>query len=49
MTPVEIVLGMWGGVLKENSGEDEFKYDILMCCKNTCKGHKVTPPCTIIK
>jgi hypothetical protein len=29
MIPVETVLGMWGGEIKENGGGGEFKYDIF--------------------
>jgi hypothetical protein len=29
MTPVETVPGMGEGRIKENDGEDKFKYDIL--------------------
>jgi hypothetical protein len=29
MIPVETIPGVWGGGIKENSGESEFKYDIF--------------------
>jgi hypothetical protein len=36
------------GGIKENGGGGEFKYDILIHCKNFCKCHNVSPPSTAI-
>jgi hypothetical protein len=37
------------GLIKENGGEDEFKYVIFDTHKNFCKCHSVPPPSTTIK
>jgi hypothetical protein len=38
---------MGGEVIKENGGGDEFKYDILIHCKNFRKCHNVPQLSTI--
>jgi hypothetical protein len=46
---VENSPGLAVGRIKENSRRYEFKYDILIHCKNLCNCHNVSPPRTITK
>jgi hypothetical protein len=41
--PVETVPGIRGVGMIERSGGDEFKYDILIYCKNLPKCYRVLP------
>jgi hypothetical protein len=49
MIPVETVPGIGGKGMKENSGEGEFKYDMLIHCKILCKCYNIPTPSTMIK
>jgi hypothetical protein len=48
MIPVETIPCIWGRVMKERFGGCEFKYDIVVHCKNLCKCHNVPSPSTKI-
>jgi hypothetical protein len=47
--PVETVSGIWEMGMEDSLGGGDFKYDILIHCKNLCKCHKVSPPSNTIK
>jgi hypothetical protein len=43
MRPVETVLGIWGGKIKENGGGVNSRMIYLIYHKNFCKCHNVPP------
>jgi hypothetical protein len=49
MMPVKLFQEWGERKIKENDGGGEFKYSILIYCKNICKCHNVPPPSTTIK
>jgi hypothetical protein len=43
MIPIETIPGIGRGRIKENGGSGEFNMIYLLCCKNFCKCHNVSP------